>query len=82
MSPPQQASLTVSLSLVRGFLDVLAGVVKQSDDVMVVEVVERKAADPPNPYQSGCAKKAQLMGHCGLGQLHECGEVTDATFAM
>jgi hypothetical protein len=41
--------------------DVFARVMEQADDVMVVEAVEREAANPPYSDEPGRAKKAQLV---------------------
>ena len=49
------------------FLNVLAGVVKQADDVMVIEIVKREAADPSNPHEPRSTEKAQLMRYGRLG---------------
>lgn len=59
-----------------------ACVVEQSDDVMVVETVERETAGPSDTHQPGSPKEPELVGHGGLGQFHERRQVADAAFAM
>jgi len=60
----------------------LARVVEQADYVMVIETVEREAADPPNSDEASRTKKAQLVRHSRLRQFHQCGQVADATFTV
>lgn len=60
----------------------LAGVVQQPDDVMVVERVEREAPGPADPHEPRGAQEAQLVRNGRLGLTDERGQVADAALSM
>ena len=61
---------------------VLARVVHKTDDVVVVEGVEREPARAAHPHEARGAQQAQLMRHGRLGLADERGEIADAALAV
>ena len=83
----QQASLTLAHlpaagSVGRCFFDVFPGVVKQPDDVMVVERVVGEPPGPPHAHEPGGTQQSQLMGHGRLGHSNERGQIADTSLAV
>ena len=59
-----------------------AGVVKQSDDVMVVERVVGEPPGPPHAHEPCGTQQSQLMGHGRLGHSNERGQIADTSLAV
>jgi hypothetical protein len=62
--------------------NVLARVVQEPDDVVIVERVERHAAGPPGADKAGLPEKAQLMRNRRLAEPDERRKIADASFAV
>ncbi len=60
----------------------LPRVVQQPDDVVVVEGVVRHAAGTTHADESRRPEEAKLVRDSRFGQLHEFGEVADASLAV
>ena len=60
----------------------LARIVQQTDDVMIVERIERHAAGPPDTDESRGPEQPQLVRDGRPGQAHECRQVADAPLAI
>ena len=63
-------------------LDVLADVVHEARDVMVVERVIRHAAQAPDANEARRPEEAQLVGHRRLGQADKRGQIAHAPLAV
>ena len=63
-------------------LDVLAGVVQQADDVVVVERVERDAAGAAHAHEPRGAQQTQLVRDGRFGQADERRQIADAALAV
>ena len=59
-----------------------ACVVDQTQDVVIIERIERLPARATHPDQPRATQQAQLMRHSRLGQSHQGRQVADAAFAM
>ena len=60
----------------------LARVVQQPDDVMIVEGIESHAARAPDPDETGGPKQSELVRDRRLGQADERRQIADAAFAV
>ena len=60
----------------------LARVVQQADDVMVIQRIEGQPSGAAHPYETGASQQPELVGDRGLGHADERRQVTHATLAM
>jgi hypothetical protein len=63
-------------------LDVLACVVQQSHDMVIVEGVIGMAAGSPDANEARGAEQAKLMGDGGFGLPDQCRQVAHTPFAV
>jgi len=64
------------------FLDVFAGVVHETDDVVVVERVEGHTSSAPNTHQMGSPKQSKLVRHRRFTEAHEPSQVAHTPLAV
>ncbi len=63
-------------------LDVLSGVVHETDDVVIVERVEGQTSGAPHTYQAGGAQQTKLVRDRRFAQANERRQVAHAAFAV
>ena len=66
----------------RGLFNVPAGVVPTTEDVVIVEGVERLAPRAAHTDKAGAAEQAQLMRHRGLGKTDERSQVAHTALTV